>query len=309
MHIGAHISIARGYPAAVAYAVDVGCECMQVFAKSPRQWRGPATDPVAAEEFRRLREETDIGPLFTHTAYLLNLSTDDDVLWERSVDALADELARGSALGAAAVVTHIGNDRTVNLERVVSRVAEALGRTFDRVGHERGATRLLLENTAGAGTAVGASPAELGWIIEASALPSDTLGVCLDTCHAHAFGYDLSNTPGWDALLGEMAACVGLERLGLIHANDCKFDSGSKRDRHEWIGDGTIGVEGFTAMLCHPLLQHLPVVTEMPGEVPDKDVENLTRLKSLRADCVQQARSESPVVGDGAHSTIRPTPS
>ena len=285
MLIGAHISVAQGYSKAVDYAAEVGCECVQIFAKSPRQWRGPAVDPGAAATFRQLRTERGVGPLFTHTAYLLNLSTDDDVLWEKSVDALADELARGSLLCAEGVVTHIGNDKTSDPERVADRVAQAVVRALDRVGRSHCRTRLLLENTAGAGTSVGTSPSELAPIIQSAGVASERLGVCLDTCHAHAFGFDLSTAAGWDDLVSEIAAHVGIERLGLLHANDCKFESGSKRDRHEWIGDGTIGTEGFTAMLCHPALSNVCVVTEMPGEVPVKDVENLRRLKDLRSSC------------------------
>ena len=285
MRIGAHISVAQGYLRAVSYATQVGCECIQVFAKSPRQWRGPAIDPEAAEAFGSLRAEAGIGPLFTHTAYLLNLSTDDDVLWERSVDALADELARGSLLGAEGVVTHVGNDRTADPQRASARVAEAISRAFDRAGPEHSTVRLLLENTAGAGTSVGVSPAELGSIIEGCGLPVEKLGMCLDTCHAHAFGFDLSTSGGWALLVRQIQEEVGLERLGLIHANDCKFESGSRRDRHEWIGDGTIGMNGFSEMVCSPAFSHVSVVTEMPGDIPVKDVENLRRLKALRDEC------------------------
>jgi len=285
MLIGAHISVAKGYPNAVDYAVSVGCECLQIFAKSPRQWRGPAIDPVSAAEFERLRVDRGTGPLFTHTAYLLNLSTDDEVLWERSVDALADELARGSMLGAEGVVTHIGNDRTSDPGRVADRVASAIVRAFDRVGPEHCRTRLLLENTAGAGTSVGTSPAELGRALDATGLPAGALGMCLDTCHAHAFGFDLSTRVGWKALVNEIERHVGLDRLGLVHANDCMFPAGSKRDRHAWIGDGTIGLDGFSAMVCHPALAEVRCVTEMPGEVPEKDIENLSRLKALRDSC------------------------
>ena len=285
MRIGAHISVAQGYAKAVAYASEVGCECVQVFAKSPRQWRGPVLETDAAEEFERLRAEADLGPLFTHTAYLLNLSTDDDVLWERSIDALADELARGSLLCAAGVVTHIGNDRTADPARAAVRVAEAVRRSFARVGSRHCTTRLLLENTAGAGTSVGTSTAELASILDACELPPTMLGVCLDTCHAHAFGYDLSSAAGWENLLAQIISDIGLDRLGLVHANDCLFESGSRRDRHAWIGDGTIGYEGFRAMLCRPELREIPLVTEMPGELPEKDVENLRRLKGLREQC------------------------
>lgn len=282
--IGAHISIANGYDRAVEYALEVGCECQQIFAKSPRQWRGPAIDPAAAAHFRSLRDERGLGPLFTHTAYLINLSTDDDVLWSKSVDALADEIARGSALGVDGVVTHIGNDKTQDPQRAAARTAEAIVRAFERCGGGR-AARLLLENTAGAGSSFGSTFEQIGSVIDAAGMGAEMLGMCLDTCHAHAFGIALDSTDAWDVAIASLDARVGLNRLGLIHANDCMFPAGSHRDRHAWIGDGSIGEGGFSAMVCAPKLAHVCAITEMPGEVPIKDSENLSRLRALRDAC------------------------
>jgi deoxyribonuclease-4 len=285
MLFGAHISVSGGYTAALDYALSVGCECAQVFAKSPRQWRGPSIDLSAAEAFARRRAEVGFGPVFTHTAYLVNLSTSNEELWEKSVVALADELRRGGSLGAAGVVTHIGNAPDGDGVAAARRTGVAIRRAFDAAGELGGATRLLLENTAGAGSTFGASFEELGACVDEANLGSDLLGVCLDTCHAFAQGIALTSPQGWDEALAALSASVGLDRLGLIHANDCKFELGSRRDRHEWIGDGHIGTDGFAAMVCAPELVGVPVVTEMPGEAPEKDAINIGRLVSLREQC------------------------
>lgn len=285
MRIGAHISVSGGYGKALDYADSVGCECAQIFAKSPRQWRGSAIDPENAATFRRLREERGFGPVFTHTAYLINPATSDPILREKSIAALADELVRGSLLGAAGVVTHIGNDPDLDPAAAALRVGEAAVRAFELAGGDACQTRLLLENTAGAGRTFGSNFEELGACIDASGLPADRIGVCLDTCHAWAYGLPVDTEEGWREVVAGLDGCCGVGRLGLIHANDCLFERGSKRDRHAWIGDGFIGSAGFAAMVCTPGLEDVCVVTEMPGEVPIKDAENIERLKTLRDTC------------------------
>lgn len=285
MHIGAHVSVAGGFIKGLEYAVSIGAECIQFFAKSPRQWRGPALDPARVAEFREARETMSFGPVFTHTAYLLNLSTTDEVLLDKTITALADELVRCSALGADGVVTHIGNDPAGDDFAAAHRAASAILRGYDLAGERGAGARLLLENTAGAGSSFGASFSQLASTIRAAGMGPDRLGVCLDTCHGFAYGMPLDTAQGWPELIAEIDATVGLGRLGLIHANDCMFERGSKRDRHAWIGDGHIGAEGFSAMVCAPELQHVPVVTEMPGEAPEKDVVNIERLKAMREQC------------------------
>ena len=285
MLLGAHISVAGGYLKALDYAHDVGCECAQIFAKSPRQWRGPATNVDLATQFIDAREERGFGPIFTHTAYLINPATSDPVIREKSIAALADELVRGSLLGAAGVVTHIGSDPDGDPDAAAGRVAQACIRAFELAGGDACHTRLLLENTAGAGRTFGSSFEELGACIDAAGLPEERLGICLDTCHAWAYGYPVDTPEGWREIVDGIGACCGIGRLGLIHANDCLFARGSRRDRHAWIGDGFIGRPGFAAMVCVPELANVCAVTEMPGDVPMKDTENLKRLSELRSTC------------------------
>lgn len=284
MRFGCHVPVSGGYAKAARYAAEVGCECMQIFAKSPRMWRSPAVDPVAADEFTRLRAELGLGPLFVHTAYLINLGSADEVLWERSIEALADELTRGAMLRAEGVVTHIGTRCAEDIGACADRVGEAVYRAHERLPVP--APRLLLENTAGAGTAFGGAFTELAATLQRlDALGLPGAGVCIDTCHAHAHGMDLSSAEGWNERLDEFDRTCGLDRLGLIHGNDSMLACGSKRDRHAWIGDGTIGYEGFGAMVCDERLRGLPLVTEMPGDPPEKDIENLERLRRLRRTC------------------------
>ena len=286
MRIGAHLSVSGGYSETVRYALECGSECIQIFAKSPRQWKAAPIDPDRAQEFSSLRDENDLGPLFTHTAYLINPATSDEALREKSIEALADEIVRGRVLGAAGVVTHLGNDPAGDAREAARRVAAAIEAAFERTGSHDPSTALLLENTAGAGTTFGSSAEQLGWVFEA--LHADVracVGVCIDTCHAHAAGIDLTDAAGWEVLLGDIERSCGADAVHLVHANDCKFERGSLKDRHEWIGDGFLGEECFSAMLCSPRLATVSAITEMPGEVPIKDIENLGRLRRLREEC------------------------
>lgn len=286
MRIGAHVSIAAGPERTVAYAAEVGCECIQVFAKSPRQWRGPAQDEGAAAVFAQTRAAASIAPLFTHTAYLINLSTDDVSLREKSIEALADELVRGSLLGADGVVTHIGNDPANDPRRAAERVAGAVLGARTLAGQTDEGPALLLENTAGAGTTYGGSFEELAGVftrLDGVGLPPT--GFCLDTCHLFAHGVDLTTPDGWASALDALESAFGPDRVGLVHANDSMFPRGSRRDRHAWIGEGEIGSYGFAAMLCEPRLRDVPAIVEMPGEKPEKDAVNVARLKTLRDSC------------------------
>jgi deoxyribonuclease-4 len=227
----------------------------------------------------------EFGPIFSHTAYLLNLSTTDDVLLEKTVIALADEIVRGGMLGVDGVVTHVGNDPDHDERAAARRAASVVLGAYELAGEIGSDVRLLLENTAGAGASFGCTFGQLASIIDVTGLPSERLGVCFDTCHAFAFGMPLHTVAGWAGVIAEIDGSVGLDRLGLIHANDALFERASRRDRHAWIGDGFIGEEGFSAMLCAAELRHVPAVTEMPGEKPYKDEVNLQRLKDLRAAC------------------------
>jgi len=286
MLVGAHISVAKGYERAAEYAVEVGAEAIQIFAKSPQQWLGSPLDPERASLFIEARARLGVGPVFTHTAYLINLGARDSRLWDHSITAYADEIARASLLQAQAVITHIGTRFDVDdTATSAHRVAEACCRALDASGVDPASLELLLENTAGAGSTFGGGFDELGAVLgglDDAGVPHS--GLCLDTCHAWGMGIDVATAEGWAAALDHIDGCCGPGRVRAVHANDCKFPKGEHKDRHEWIGDGTIGESGFAAMLAEPRLRGIPAIVEMSGEVPGKDVENIARLKRLRGD-------------------------
>jgi deoxyribonuclease-4 len=263
----------------------VGAECIQIFAKSPRQWRNPPIDPVAAADFVNAKRAMGFGPVFTHTAYLLNLSTTDPELLEKTVVALADELVRGGMLQVDGVVSHVGTDSEGDARAAAIRTAATIRAAYELAGEAGARARLLLENTAGGGSTYGCTFDQLGAIIDASGMPPEQLGTTFDTCHAFAFGMPLDTAEGWAEVVSEIGEHVGFERLGLVHANDAMFERGSRRDRHAWIGDGFIGETGFAAMLCSPEIAHVPAVVEMKGDKPMKDIVNIDRLKALREAC------------------------
>lgn len=278
--VGAHVGVGDGYAASIAYAESVGCEAIQVFAKSPRQWHAKPIPPEVASAFRERRAASGIRFVCTHTAYLINLGSDDDALWERSWHALAGELDRAALLGAEATVTHMGTNRSGDLSLGARRIAEGIGRALAAAP----SGVLLLENTAGAGTTFGNGPDEIGAVL--ALLDADwreRLGVCLDSCHAHAAGWDLSDAGGWDGFVGGLDACCGPGRIRVVHANDSVFAAGEHRDRHAWVGEGTIGTGGFGVMFAETRLAGAAAIVEMPGEIPEKDDVNVSRLKALRA--------------------------
>lgn len=281
MRIGAHIGVSGGWAESLLYACDVGAECVQVFAKSPRRWRSRDLPAETVARFAEARRATGIAPVLTHTAYLINLGSADDELWERSVTALADELARARLLGAESVVTHVGTAASGSYDETTARIALGVTRAFEQV--EAGGPWLLLENTAGAGRTFGSTPAELAGIL--ARLDGDArkrTALCLDTCHAHAAGFPLDTVQGWDELMSAYERECGIGLLRAVHANDSRFPSGSHRDRHAWIGEGTIGEAGFKLLFERPELAAASVIVEMPGATPEKDVVNLARLKALR---------------------------
>ncbi len=282
--IGAHVSVAGGLLRSVEKARSIGAEVLQVFPSNPRQWRRPG---YGADELQAYRESLARGgfPLFVHTIYLINLASPEPALRERSAGALADAWIFGARTGARGVVTHVGSHRGDGFAAAVGRVAETVGeaeaRMREGVGGRPPVPALLLEASAGAAGSVGASPEELGRLLEV--LPSGC-GVCLDTAHLFAAGYPVQESEGLDAFLEELERRVGLERLGLVHLNDSATDLGSRRDRHENLGEGKIGSRGLASWLRHPALRVVPVVLETPGfDQQGPDRKNLQRAKRWRA--------------------------
>ncbi len=279
MRLGAHESIAGGLHRAFDRALSVGCETVQVFVKSNRSW---AVKPLTEEEVARFKAkaaDTGIHPVVGHTSYLLNLASPDENLWQRSLDTLIVELERCETLGIPCLVLHPGSHVGTGEEAGLARVAEALGRVHAATEGFR--ARILLETTAGQGTNLGYRFEHLAWLLE-NTPQGERLGVCLDTCHIFAAGYELRTAEGYAATMAAFARIVGLDRLGAVHLNDSKGGLGSKKDRHEHIGQGRIGLEGFRLVLNDPRLAHLPGLLETPkSDDLHEDRENLAVLRSL----------------------------
>ncbi|MBC7252942.1 MAG: deoxyribonuclease IV [Actinobacteria bacterium] len=275
MRLGCHIQISGGLRKAVERAVERGCETMQVFVSNPRGWKQSSILPADIDAFRDGCREAGIEPVFVHTIYLINLAAPEGEVREKSIDALVMNMEAAARLGSSAVVTHLGSHGGEGEEVGVRRVVEAVGEALRR---GPGGIPLLLETTAGSGNSVGHLFEQLGEIIRA--FPGEErLGVCLDTCHVFAAGYEVRTREGLEETLRELDREVGLERLRLVHANDSKGDLGSRVDRHEHIGEGRIGMEAFSIMARHPVLRELPWILETPEMTVERDRENLRRLR------------------------------
>ena len=276
--IGAHVSIAGGFPNAVDRELELGGNCGQIFVGSPRGWATNEVDDEEAEAFRDASKEHDVGPWVVHGTYLINLATPKDDLAEKSVDALQAEVDAADALGIPYYVFHPGAHTGAGEETGVTNVGERLSDVEipDDV-------TVLLENTAGSGTTVGKRMADLSDMVEASdhGYGPGGLGVCLDTCHLYAAGYDFSDADGMDDLVGEVDETLGLARVHYLHLNDSKHPLGSEKDEHEHVGEGEIGEAGFEQFVNHDALREKPMVLETP--VNGKGYEwNIETVRALR---------------------------
>jgi deoxyribonuclease-4 len=279
VRLGAHESIAGGLHKAFERARLATCDAVQIFVKSNRSW---AVKPLAEEEIAQFKveaEKSGIAPVVAHTSYLLNLSTPDELLWEKSRNMLIAELERCEALEIPWLVLHPGSHVGSGEEAGLVRVAEGLGEVHAATPGFR--TQVLLETTAGQGSSLGYTFEQLARII-ALTPQGERLGVCLDTCHVFAAGYELRTAEGYAATMEAFERAVGLERLKALHLNDSKSELGSRKDRHEHIGRGHIGLEGFRNVVNDPRLARLPGLLETPkGEDLEEDRENLAVLRSL----------------------------
>lgn len=261
MLVGAHVSPAGGLPRAVERGVERGCRAIQIFNQSPRAWRPTAYSERDFEAFRAAVAATAIDATLIHAVYLLNPASDDAVIAQKSLDALIHALRVGAGIGAHAVVLHPGSAKTgavgPAIERAGAAIAHALAETEDCPLH--------LENTAGAGGTLGRSFEELAALIEAAG-GDERLGLCLDSCHLLASGYEIRTEEALSEVVDRCAELVGLERLGSLHLNDSQTPLGSNRDRHATVGTGELGETGCAVFLSEPRFQDLPCVLETPGE-------------------------------------------
>ena len=289
MRIGAHMSVAGGVSKAVERAVVHGCEALQIFTKNANRWVSPPIDPAEARAFRRRIGETGIAPVVSHGSYLINLATTSPALRALSMTAFIDELDRAESLGLLGVVLHPGTCTAGTEEDALRFIAACIRDAFK--ARPRRKTMVLLEHTAGQGRTVGHRFEHLAAILE-HLNGSPRVGVCLDTCHLIASGYDIVSDAGYRNTFATFDRLVGLDRVKVFHGNDSKRPCGSRIDRHEHIGQGCLGLEPFRRLLHDSRFRDLPLLIETeksPGPSSPRaivtdalDMQNLATLKRLR---------------------------
>jgi deoxyribonuclease-4 len=275
VEFGAHMSSSGGIDSAIDRIVAVGGDCVQVFTQSPRMWRPTDHKPEAIERFKEKRREAGIGGVVCHALYLVNLAAPDDAIYEKSVLAMRNTVDAASAIEADGVIFHVGSHLGAGFDAGLERASAALTQILERC---EGDTWLLMENSAGAGGTIGRSLDELAALLQRLD-HHPRLGVCLDSCHLYASGYDVTKRAGVDSLVAEVDERFGLDRLRALHVNDSAAELGSNRDRHANIGEGLMG-ENLGAFLSHPAFQHLSAYLEVPGE--NKTGPNANEIQKLR---------------------------
>jgi deoxyribonuclease-4 len=261
MLIGAHVSPAGGLPKAIERGVQRGCRAIQIFNQSPRMWKPTVYREEDVAAFREAMDASPIDAVLIHAVYLLNCASDDPDIRAKTLTSLTHSLRVGREIGACGVVLHPGSAKTGHVQSAIERAGETIREALA----DSEQCPLHLENTAGAGGTLGRSIDELAALLDAAG-GDPRLGLCLDSCHLFASGYDIRTDAGMGALLDEVSAKVGAERIGSLHLNDSQTPLGSNRDRHADIGDGELGEAGCAAFLSAPALESLPCVLETPGE-------------------------------------------
>lgn len=277
--IGAHMGTSGGLHNAIYSGRDVGCEVVQIFTKSPQQWKAKEITDEQIEAFLRAQTETGVSCVASHDSYLINPAAADPELLAKSRAALIDEMVRSSRLKLPAVVMHQGACGDATEEEALARLAETVEYVLER-SPDDGST-LLLETTAGQGTCLGYRLEQLAYVLD-RVQAGPRLGVCIDTCHLFAAGYDLRDAEGYAATMKQVEQYVGFERVKLVHANDSQKGLGSRVDRHAHIGQGEIGAEAFRLLLTDPRLAHATIVLETP-KADNMDPVNLAALRAAAA--------------------------
>jgi deoxyribonuclease-4 len=281
--IGVHLGTAGGASNAVLRAQEIGANTFQIFSSSPRMWRAPKVDPQQCVRMRTLRAQHDVGPLVIHTSYLVNVCSQTEEVRRKSVDAFRGEMERALALGAEYLVLHPGSWKGLTRDEGLKLAAESIEKAIDGLPWQGTGFHILIENTAGAEFSLGGSfdqVAELVALLRNHA----PVAVCLDTCHTHVAGYDIVSESGYEETMRHIASTVGFESVRVWHCNDAKAERGSKLDRHEHIGQGTIGVEPFRRLPNDPRFAHAAFIAETPVDEEGDEEKNVRVLKSLVKD-------------------------
>ncbi|HEY6272654.1 MAG TPA: deoxyribonuclease IV [Terriglobales bacterium] len=278
--IGIHTSTAGGISLAADRAYRLGCNTFQIFSSSPRQWKPYGLSQEQCARMRVLRQEHGLGPLVIHAGYLVNLASVTAEFHRKSVMAFRGELERALALGAEFLVLHPGSFRGRSREEGLELVARSVSEAVDGLDLENSNLRVLIENTAGAEFSLGGSFEQVAQLVE-RLRPACPVGVCVDTCHTHASGYDIVSASGWTETMNLLDSTVGLNNVLVWHCNDAKDPRGSRRDRHQHIGKGMIGLEPFRRLLNDPRTREVAFIAETPIDDPGDDLQNVALLKSL----------------------------
>jgi deoxyribonuclease-4 len=279
--LGAHMSIAGGLHRALERGQAVGCSVVQIFLKNQMQWNARPLTEADVRLWTAARRATGIHTAFAHASYLVNLGTPVDAEWRHAIAAFHDELERAEALGLPFVVIHPGSHKGAGLEAGLARVAAALDELTRRTAGYR--VRIVLENTAGAGDTIGRTFGELAALLE-GARAAERLGVCLDTCHLFAAGYDIRRRAGYERVMAECERALGVSTIRAFHLNDARAGLGSGLDRHTHIGQGQLGLAPFRFLLNDPRWRRVPKALETPKEPePAADIANLRTLRRLIA--------------------------
>ncbi len=278
MKLGVHVSIAGKIYESIDRAKDLGCNTMQIFSRSPREWRGKGSSAADIKEFRLRRQKAKIYPLFIHVPYLANLASPFKSLFEASIKYYIEYLKEAESLGAEYLVSHMGSHKKSGEKAGIKRITRGLNIIFRETKSLR--VILLLENTSGSGSWLGYKFWHQQKII-GNIREQSRIGICFDTAHAYSAGYNIATGEGLNKTLEEIDELVGLEKLKLIHLNDSRDDFGSLRDRHEHIGKGKIGLEGFANIVNHPRLREVPFILETPKASEADDKRNLKVVRSL----------------------------
>jgi len=279
MKIGIHTSTSGGVDKAVERAYRLGCNTLQVFTSSPRMWRASTPSPQQCSDAKRLRALYDIGPMVVHVNYLTNVCSATAEFLAKSIDALRGEVERALAVSAEYLVLHPGSWKGLTREEGLVRAADSIAKAVDGLDLE-GRFTLLIENTAGAEHSLGGSFEQVGELLARlrAVLP---VAACIDTCHSHVSGYDLVTASGFADTMRMLESSVGIKNVPVWHCNDAKAPRGSKLDRHENIGQGTMGVHAFAQLLNDPRLEHAAFILETPIDEPGDDLRNIETLKAL----------------------------
>ncbi len=276
MKFGAHVSVAGGLWNAPANASAIGCEVFQIFSRPPQGGKAAPITPGVVKQFRAACDEFKQAEWYIHAPYFINFASATPRIRHGSITIVREELERGSQIGAAYVMTHLGSFKDMGQEAGMQAVKEGLAKMLD--GY-KGKTQFLIEIAAGSGEIIGDTFEEIGEIISSKELKKYDIGVCFDTQHAFASGYDFRTPAALNDTLKQFDAAIGLQKLKMSHCNDSKIELGGKRDRHEHIGEGFIGIEGFKNIIAHPKLANMNFILETEH---DKVVQDLEILKSLR---------------------------